>query len=93
MISKKSPEKILTKRGYALVKDKFPIGKIQKCRSDLNVKPFVNSDYGAEAIPYPIYLESKNKIYLPPFYGLEHFGEPDRIKLHKGSNISLTLIN
>ncbi len=90
MISKKCTEKILTKRGYALVKDKFLMGTIQKCRTDLNIKPFVNSDYGVEAVPYPIYLESKKKIYLPKFYGLEHFGEPDRIKLNKGTDISLT---
>ena len=68
MISKISPDKILTKRGYAVVKEHFDFKTLQKCRKDLNVKPFVNSDYGAEAKPYPIYLESKKKLYLPKFY-------------------------
>ena len=90
MISKISPDKILTKRGYAVVKEHFDFKTLQKCRKDLNVKPFVNSYYGAEAKPYPIYLESKKKLYLPKFYGLEHFGNPILIKMPKGHNINVT---
>ena len=89
MISKKSPNKILTKRGYAIVKDSIDFKDLQKTKNDLMVKPFISGDYGIEAQAYPIYLESKKKIYVPKFYGFENFGNPDHIKLSKGSEIDL----
>ena len=89
MISKTSPHKILTKRGYAIVKEHFEFKTLQKCKNDLMVKPFINGDYGVEATPYPIYLESKKKIYLPKFYGLKNFGNPELIKIAKGKEIDL----
>tara|TARA_B110000208_G_scaffold29928_1_gene39362 strand:+ start:425 stop:1897 length:1473 start_codon:yes stop_codon:yes gene_type:complete len=89
MISKISPDRILTKRGYAIVKDDFDFKTLQKCRHELNVKPFVNNDYGEVAKPYPIYLESKKKLYLPKFYGLENFGNPELIKMSKGKSIDV----
>ena len=92
MISKISPERILTKRGYAIVKEHYDFKTLQKCRNELNVKPFVNSDYGAQPTPYPIYLESKKKLYLPKFYGLENFGNPELLKITKGQLIDLTFV-
>ena len=90
MISKISSKTVLTKRGYGIIKAEYDFNTLQKCRDDLKVKPFINADYGDDAKPYPIYLESKKKIYVPKFYGFEHFGNPDVIKLSKGTNIDLT---
>ena len=89
MISKVRPTKILTKRGYAIVKSEFELRELHRCRKDLTVKPFINSGYGVEGVPYPIYLESKKKLYLPKFYGFEHFGDPDIIKISKGADIDV----
>ena len=89
MISKTSSKSVLTKRGYALVKKEYSVETLTKCRDDLMVKPFVNGDFGVEVKPYPIYLESKKKIYLPKFYGYENFGNPDIIKISKGTKIDL----
>jgi len=89
MISKVRPTKILTKRGYAIVKSEFELRELHRCRKDLTVKPFINSGYGVEGVPYPIYLESKKKLYLPKFYGFEHFGDPDIIKISKGTDIDV----
>ena len=68
IISKSSKKKevktILTKRGYSIIKSLFTEDEIAKIKSDLTVKPFVNEDFGPGVQPYPIYLESDNKLYL-----------------------------
>jgi superfamily II DNA or RNA helicase len=88
--SKKSTIKtILTKRGYALVKKHFSLEDINTLKQSLMVKPYVNEDYGATAEPYPIYLESVKKIYMPKHIGFAKFGEPDNIKLTKGMEIDV----
>ena len=86
---KKEAKTILTKRGYAIVKKRFHFTEIDKCKKDLTVKPYVKEDYGAKPTPFPIYLESSKKLYLPKHYGLEKFGEPDQVKITKGIEINL----
>ena len=86
---KKSVKTILTKRGYAIVKSRFSFKDLQSCKRALNVKPFINEDFGGTAISFPIYLESYKKMYLPKHYGFEKFGEPDQIKIDKGFEIDL----
>lgn len=86
---KKSIKTVLTKRGYAIVKDKFSFKDIQSCKRQLNVKPFINEDFGGTAISFPIYLESHKKMYLPKHFGFEKFGEPDQVKLSKGFEINI----
>lgn len=85
----KKKSKILTKRGYALIKEDFGFRVIHKCKKDLNVSPYINEDFGGKAIPFPVYLESSKKIYLPRHYGLEHFGEPDKVKIEESFNIDI----
>ena len=43
----------------------------------------------ADAVEYPIYRESSNKIYLPRFYGKSVFGEVKRIAIHPGDDIAI----
>jgi len=85
----KKPKTILTQRGYAIVKKNFDYKDIANCKKDLMVKPFVNNNYGAKVDSYPIFLESSKKLYLPKHYGFKHFGEPQCVKLTKGSEIAL----
>ena len=80
---------ILTKRGYAIIKKHYDLKEITEIKSDLTVKPYVHEEYGAAPDPYPIYLESEKKIYIPKHIGFEKFGEPDKIKLSKGIEIDV----
>ena len=44
--------------------------------------PFVNESVGRKPSPFPVYLEECEKItYVPRHYGIEHFGEPDKVKI------------
>ena len=62
---------------------------LNKIRRDLTVKPFINSGYGTESVPFPIYCESKRKIYLPRFYGISKFGFPTTNKLSEPKDINI----
>ena len=86
---KKIIKTILTRRGYAIVKQHFGFRDIHKCKKDLTVAPFVNENVAAKPSPFPVYLESMKKLYLPRHYGIEHFGEPDKVKINKCYDINL----
>jgi len=62
----------LGKKGYTLFKSELSALQIKKIRQDLTVKPF--STHSNEA-SYPVYRESETKMYVPRYYGIEHFGE------------------
>ncbi len=86
---RKKIKTILTRRGYAIVKEHFGFRDIHKCKKELTVSPYVNENIGIKPNPFPVYLESLKKLYVPRHYGIEQFGEPDKIKLNKSYNIDL----
>lgn len=62
----------LGKKGYSLFKSELSSLQIKKIRQELTVKPF--STHSNE-VSYPVYRESETKIYVPRYYGIEHFGK------------------
>ena len=80
----------LTKRGYSLFKKDLTKKEIRELRKELTVKPYVHNNYGAVPVPYPVYLESCSKLYLPRTYGLQKFGEPDVNKIKEGQDIEVS---
>ena len=50
-----------------LLKKKLTSNQIQEIRKDLTVKPFVNTDFGAQSQPFAVYGESARKLYIPRF--------------------------
>ena len=79
----------LSNRGYSIIKEDTKSSILSEIRRDLTVKPFVNQDYGPKPNPFPIYAESKRKLYLPRFYGEEKFGKALNNKLSPGTTINL----
>jgi superfamily II DNA or RNA helicase len=76
-------------RGYIIKKKYLTEKELNEIREENTVKPFVTNDYGAEEEPFKIYLESENKLYLPKFYGLERFGNPEANVLPEGTDIDI----
>lgn len=71
----------LGKKGYTLFKSELSALQIKKVRQDLTVKPF--STHSNE-VSYPIYRESETKMYVPRYYGIEHFGSvPSKCSIGK----------
>ena len=85
----KEDKTILTKRGYSIMKEHYSLYELEEIKKKLHVKPYINDDYGATAEPYPIYLESNKKLYIPKHIGFKDFGEPDKVKLSKGLEIDV----
>ena len=75
-------------KGYTIVKDNITIKEQLFIRKELEVSP--NKTLMGPAPSFPIYRESDTKLYVPRYFGLEHFGEPDEIKITKGKDISLS---
>jgi len=78
----------LGKKGYTLYKDKLSVKELYNIRNDLNVKPY--STHSGNLLAYPIYRESNHKIYLPRYYGIEHFGMYHQNILSKGDDIDIS---
>jgi superfamily II DNA or RNA helicase len=78
------------KRGYVLIKKNWDPSVLNQIKKELLIQPFQSGDYGEPDEPFPIYSENTQKIYIPKYYGLEKFGQPDEIRLDPGENIDLT---
>lgn len=78
------------KRGYVIIKKNWDLSVLNQIKKELLIQPFQSGDYGEPDEPFPIYSENTQKIYIPKYYGLEKFGQPDEIRLDPGENIDLT---
>ena len=65
---------------------------LDEIRNNLTVTPYINTNYNDNITKFTVYMENKNKMYLPKFYGLKKFGEPEFIKLPKGIDINIEFI-
>lgn len=79
----------ISNRGYALIKENYSNSEINNIKRELTVKPFVNRNFSQQANPFPVYLESKKKIYLPKHYGIQKYGKVNEDKSFIGSNIDI----
>ena len=85
----KNSRTYIGKRGYTLNKKYFKNEELNSIRADLNVKPNVCSDYGAQEEPFKVYLETENNLHIPKFYGIEKYGNAEYNVLPKGKNIDI----
>ena len=75
-------------KGYTIYKNNLSIEEQQYLRTELEVKPFIpNSPIKMDS--FPIYRESEKKIYIPRFFGLDTYGDPDLYKIPEGDTIDL----
>lgn len=83
-------ETILSRKGYTIKKTKENSLNISKIKQDLTVKPYQPFGIKKETEePYPVYYEDKKNIYLPRFYGVKHFGKPNRTKKWLNQKVDL----
>ena len=67
--------KVLTSRGYTLLKSELTSEEDTRIRKLLTVKPNTFSKYGGvEAEEFPTFLESATRLYLPRMWAREHLG-------------------
>ena len=78
------------RRGYSIYKECLTIGEQELIRKDLTVTPFVPKSSIVKPTPFAVYRESKNKFYVPRFYGSKTYGKAHHIKINKGERITLS---
>ncbi|NDD83482.1 DEAD/DEAH box helicase [bacterium] len=66
----------LSKRGYVV--NKAEIGQIEltELKSTLRGRPLQDVNYNQVPVAFPLYIETKNKIYIPKMYGISKYGYP-----------------
>jgi len=79
----------LGSKGYSIYKECLTIKEQELIRRELTVKAFVPKSCINQPIPFPIYRESMKKMYLPRFYGIDTYGEPDEERISEGLPIDL----
>lgn len=88
-IQHKSYDTTLSKRGFSILKKEFTEPQLELFRKELIFTPFIKDDYGKKPEPFPVYLESPSKLYLPKHCGFQLFGQPKHIKLPPGDDIDI----
>lgn len=71
----------LSKRGYVIRKDSLDDEEIMYLKKTLTARPLQDDKYNSfnkNDPTYPIYLETKNKLYIPKMYGIERYGDPKK---------------
>ena len=79
----------ISTKGFSIFKDNFSLNDLEIIRKELTVKPFVNKNFTQDAKPFKIYKESKKKLYIPRYYGLNKFGEVKSDKMNIGKEINI----
>jgi superfamily II DNA or RNA helicase len=79
----------LGKKGYTIKKEFLSVQEQNLIRKELTMKPFVPKTSLQKPSSFAIYRESKNKLYVPRYYGIEAYGDPESINLNEGTNINI----
>ena len=80
-------------KGYTIPKSELSFERLGQIRKDLTIKPYVPGAPGAKtAETFPAYRESPNKMYVPHYYGVQHFGAPKETRIHEGADINLEFV-
>jgi len=76
--------------GYSISLKTLPPHFLQDIKTELTVKPLENPNFQTNEVAYPVYRISKNKIYMPRFYGIEKYGQPIKNNIKQGESIDVT---
>lgn len=87
-LQEEGPSTYLGRKGYSMFKSCMSIQEQDHVRKSLTVRPYIPRA-PVQPPSYPIYMESKNKLYVPRYYGVSMYGEPDEIRLSPGESINL----
>jgi len=78
----------LGSKGYTIYKECLDAKEQRVIKDELNVKPYMPKS-PIQPPAYPVYRESQQKYYLPRYYGLKHYGEPEENRLPPGDDIGI----
>jgi len=76
-------------KGYTVLKSELTEIQIGQIKELLTVKPFTPGISLVGSTSFPAYRESTQKMYMPRFFGVEHFGPAKQVKTPEGDDIDV----
>lgn len=76
-------------KGYTIYKECLEPADLKVLREELNVKAYIPTS-PAQPPSFSVFRENDKKIYIPRYYGINNYGDPDETKIPQGEDISLT---
>jgi superfamily II DNA or RNA helicase len=86
--STSNPNYYIGNKGYTIYKRALTPKLIDDLKNELTVAPYAPMN-NVKPPKFPVYRESKDKLYIPRFFGIDKYGNPYINKLTPGENISL----
>ena len=83
-----SHETYLGQKGYSIYKKTLALKEQIFIREELTVKPYIPKS-PVQPSPFPVYLESTKKFYIPRVFGINTFGKPNENRIEKGDEINI----
>jgi superfamily II DNA or RNA helicase len=87
-MSSSSSSSYLGQKGYSIFKECMDAKELICLKEELTVRPYIPKS-PIQPPSFTIYRESPNKIYIPRYYGMDTYGDPDENKLPKGDDINI----
>lgn len=78
----------LGQKGYTIHKNNICVKEQQFIRDELMVKPYMPKS-PVQPPAFPVYRESSSKLYIPRFFGIETYGDPDEMHITHGDPINI----
>jgi superfamily II DNA or RNA helicase len=69
----------LSKRGFVIRKENYSSDELTKLKLELTARPLTDDKFKTPDSVYPIYVETKNKLYIPKMFGINKYGFPDTV--------------
>jgi superfamily II DNA or RNA helicase len=82
--------KVLSNSGYKIKKSEHTCKEIHDIKKDLTVNPFTYGEFDKKDTKFTVFLESPHKLYVPRYYGIEKFGEPNETKFTEPEQIHVS---
>jgi len=79
----------LGQKGFTILKECLHIKEQMFIRDALTVKPYIPKS-PVQPPSFPVYRESRNKLYLPRFFGIDTYGKPDTLRISPGNKIDIS---
>lgn len=78
-------------KGYTIYKECLESQDNRFIRDSLTVRPHIPKS-PIQPPAFPVYRENASKIYVPKYFGIEHFGAPEGYRIGDGDNISVNFV-
>ena len=86
----------LNARGYVIPKNTLNETQLEELKGNLTLSPKENFGFNSYFTPEKqivVYRENDSKIYIPRYYGIEKFGQPDKTTIPPGEMIQVPFMN